>query len=143
MPDDLPDPVVLVLTHLAPLAVSPLHIGTRRAEGDPLPYLLVGLILAEDDPVIGVGTADVSVHHMAAAAGGVDAETLAWRGGLVAHRRMALLARDTGTPITVSGRRYCVDSLDTVERPALRDYDDDLIRRTKAVYRLGLSHVPV
>lgn len=137
--EDIPDPVQLVMNWLAPLADSLAQVGMIRREDSPLPYWQVGIIHAEDIPWQGTAEADVSVHYMTDARGGVDADTIAIRGGAVLHLRMMSLARNPEQDIIIRGRAVNVDWLETVERPAWRDYDDTTISRVKAVYRLGLS----
>lgn len=140
---DFPDPVALVLAWLLPMAPNPSHLGMIRHESDPLPYWQVGLIHGVDDPMTGDADATVSVHYMTGPANGVDADTLAIRGGKLTHRRMMLLGRNPQTTITVGGNAANVDFLETIEAPAWRDYQDTSISRVKAVYRLGLSYVAV
>lgn len=141
--EDIPDPVQLVMNWLAPLAGSPVQVGMIRTEASPLPFWQVSLISAVDVPWEGTCDADVSVHYMTDAREGVDADTLADRGGKLMHRRMLALARDLEQDIIIRGRAANVDWLETVERPAWRDYGDTAIARVKGVYRLGLSFVPL
>lgn len=138
--EDAPDPVVLVLHWLQPLG-EPHQFGMVRKENDPLPYWQVGLIAGSDNPTAGTAEATVSVHFMTQSVGGVDADTLAVRGGRVTHRRMTELARHPDHNITIGDRVANVDWVETVELPSWRDYDDTQISRVKAVYRLGLSYV--
>lgn len=141
--EEAPDAVVFTLSWLRVLAASPASLGMIRKESDPLPYWQVGLILAVDDATEGTCEATVSVHYMTTAADGVDADTLAVRGGSVTHRRMMLLARNPHHNITIGGRAVNADWLECVEKPAWRDYDDTQIARVKAVYRIGLSYTAV
>ena len=136
---DAPPAVQMVMNWLLPIADSPLHVGMIRRETSPLPYYQVGLIYFGDNAHEATAEADVSVHYMTDAREGVDADTLAIRGGDTMHRRMLKLARQPDSNITVAGKVYNIDFMDTVERPAWRDYDDTTMARVKAVYRLGLS----
>lgn len=134
-----PNVVVFILAWLRPLGPCDL----TRPEGGPLPYRMVNVIHEVDDIDEGLSVATFSVHTFAAATGGVDADTMALREGDVTHRRMQYLSLHPSTDVVMPDDRIVnPDFLDTIEKPAWRDYQDDSISRVKAVYRVGLSFAP-
>lgn len=138
-----PNTLAFVLAWLLPLADSPRALGNRRREDDPLPFRQVTLLDEQEDDNQFDVEALVSVHTFAEAAEGIDADTIAIREGDRTHRRMLLLARTSPDVTLPSGLIVNAESFRTVERPALRDYQDDRVSRVKAVYSLGFSFVAV
>ncbi|OBK44706.1 hypothetical protein A5656_05595 [Mycobacterium gordonae] len=135
-----PNVAVFVLAWLRELG----PVDITRPEGGPLPFRLVNVINEADDIDEGLSVATFSVHTFAAATDGVDADTMALREGDITHRRMQYLAKHPSTDVVLpDGRIVNPDFLDTIEKPAWRNYQDDSISRVKAVYRVGLSFAPV
>ncbi len=114
-----------------------------RPAGGPLPFRMVNVIHEVDDIDEGLSIATFSVHTFATTTDGVDADTIAIREGDRTHRRMQYLSKHPSTDVVLGGRIVNPDFIDTIEKPAWRDYQDDSISRVKAVYRVGLSFAPV
>jgi hypothetical protein len=137
-----PNSLTFVLAHLLPLADSPDHLGIERREGGPLPFFWVHLLDEVEFLTERKVEALISLHTLAEAVDGLDADTVAIREGGRAHQRMLVLADNPLTDVPMpDGTLANCEYLRTLERPVLRDYGSDTISRTKAVYRIGLSFV--
>lgn len=113
--------------------------ATRRKAGDPLPFRLVARVAGADDPVIGIDTATVSVHTLAAS------PEAALNEATLTHRRIGVLAVDPTTEISLLGSAVvvAVDYCTTLLSPMPLDYQDPNVARYVARYEIGISYTPV
>lgn len=112
--------------------------ATKRDPGDELPFRIVKRIAGADDPIVGIDTASVSIHTLAATS------TAAHDEAQLTHRRMTLLARNPDTAITLlDGGVVNVDYCTTLMSPVEVDYGETGIKRYVARYEIGVSYLPV
>lgn len=135
---DAPNAVLFMLSWLAPLGGG---FGQTRYESGTLPYRQVTRIgTGEDDAYVLADEALVSVHIFG------DASTAESRSAALheadrTHKRMLLMKYDLPEVQMPDGSTACLDFLDVVERPTLRDYKDDRIARYVGRYQYGLTFV--
>lgn len=131
IPDAPPSAEVALVAWLTPLG----RTGTQRAANEALPFRIVKRVAGADDPVIGIDTASVSVHTLAATVQAAHDEAR------LTHRRMAVLARSPQTEITLFDQStVCVDYCRTTMSPVEIDYGEPGIVRYVARYDVGVSY---
>ncbi|MGV0634494.1 hypothetical protein ABQE69_09035 [Mycolicibacillus trivialis] len=112
--------------------------ATERGAGEALPFRIVKRVAGADDPIIGIDTATVSVHTLAATS------SAAHEAAQITHRRMVLLARNPQTAIALlDGGVTNVDYCKTLMSPVEVDYGETDIKRYVARYEIGVSYTPV
>lgn len=130
---DAPDVEDFTVAWLQPL----LRTAVERGIDDPLPFCVVARISGGDDPEH--GTDDPVVQLDFYGSGPAGAKTAANQG----HRRMMLLARESGD-VTLSDESVAnCDFVETILKPFRMAYEHDQIVRYTARYRVGLSYVAI
>lgn len=131
LPDIAPNVERVLVAWLTPLGRS----GTRRKAEEALPFRLVHRVAGADDPEVGIDTATVSVHTLAAPDVASDEATRT-------HRRICVLTVNPFTEITVSGQVVNVDYCIPRMSPTPVDYEDPNVIRYVARYEVGISYRP-
>ena len=128
---DAPDVEDFTVSWMAPLMRS----AVERENDDVTPFCVVTRISGADDP--DAGTDDPVVQLDFYGVGAAAAKIAANQG----HRRMMLLARESGD-ITMSDDTVAnCDFVETLIKPFRMAYEHEQIVRYTARYRVGLSYV--
>ena len=128
---DAPDVEDFTVSWMAPLMRS----AVERENDDVTPFCVVTRISGADDPDIGTDDPVVQLDFYGV---GVAAAKIAANQG---HRRMMLLARESGD-VTMSDESVAnCDFVETLIKPFRMAYEHELIVRYTARYRVGLSYV--
>lgn len=130
---DAPDVEDFTVAWMAPL----MRAAVERDSDDVTPFCLVARISGDDDPQAGVDDPVVQLDFFAVGA------AAAKRAANEGHRRMMLLARESGDVTMSDASTANCDFIETLIKPFRMAYEHDQIVRYTARYRVGLSYVAI